>query len=219
MTQAGSNALVTRFVVVVIIVAGPTLCAQGPPPRIGPIALDLHGTVPRFPEDAALASSRGISLGELPGAGFGVQVAAHLYFFRWRAVTFGIGGEAVAARAKHIPPSGATGVRPVTERFRTLGSQLSLNFGSGNGWSYLSGGIGSSNWSIIPGDRTALLADEEALKTINYGGGARWFFRSHLAFSFDVRFYALNPGSPSEGFPQSPRTTFMAIGAGISLKP
>jgi hypothetical protein len=210
---------VKLLVVFLIIVAGAPLCAQGPPPRIGPIALDLHGTVPRFPQDDALASSRGVSLSELPGAGLGAQVAAHVYFVRWRAITFGIGGEAVAARAKHTPPSGATGVRPVTERFRTLGSQLSLNFGSGNGWSYLSGGIGRSTWSIVPGNRTPLLADEEALKTINYGGGARWFFRSHLAFSFDLRFYALNPGSPSAGFPQSPRTTFMAIGAGISLKP
>ena len=32
------------------------------------------------------------------------------------------------------------------------------------------------------------------LKTINYGGGARWFAKAHVAFSFDVRFYAINPG-------------------------
>ncbi len=193
--------------------------AQGPPPRIGPIALDLHGTVPRFPEDGALAASRGISLNELPGTGLGVRAALHLYFFRWRAITFGIGGEVVSARAKQTPDAAAAGVRAVTERFRTLGSQLSLNFGSGDGWSYLSGGIGRSNWSIIPGNGAPLVADDEVLKTINYGGGARWFVRRHVAFSFDVRFYALNPGTPSQGFPASPRTTFMSVGAGISVKP
>jgi hypothetical protein len=192
---------------------------QGPPPRIGPVVLDLHGTVPRFPEDEALASSRGISLAELPGTGLGAQAALHLYFFRWRAITFGIGGELAAGRAKQTPASGATRVRPVTGTFRTLGSQLSLNFGSGDGWSYLSGGIGRSNWSIIPASSSPLLADEEALKTVNYGGGARWFARRHVAFSFDVRFYALNPGTPSGGFPASPRITFMAVGAGISVKP
>ena len=40
-----------------------------------------------------------------------------------------------------------------------------------------------------------MAADEEPLKTINYGGGARWFTKTHLAFSFDVRFYAINPGT------------------------
>jgi hypothetical protein len=195
------------------------LLAQEPPPRIGPIVLDLHGTVPRFPENDALALSRGISVTELPGTGLGVQAGLHLYFFRWRAITFGIGGDAVVARAKQTPAATAARLQQVTEQFRTLGSQLSFNFGSGNGWSYISGGIGRSNWSVVPENRTPLVADDEALKTVNYGGGARWFIRSHLAFSFDVRFYALNPGSPSLGFPPSPRTTLLVVGAGVSVKP
>jgi hypothetical protein len=207
------------LIVLLAIVVAPSLCAQDPLPRIGPLVLDVHGTVPGFPADGALASSRGISLSELPGAGLGVQAGLHVYFFRWRAITFGIGGEAVAARAKQTPPAAATGVQAVTEQFRTLGSQLSLNFGSGHGWSYLSGGIGRSNWSIVPANRNPLVADDEILKTINYGGGARWFIRTHVAFSFDVRFYALNPGTPSLGFPPSPRTTFVAVGAGVSVKP
>jgi hypothetical protein len=215
-----SNCMRRVAVVSLVLITGVVPArAQGPPPRIGPVVLDLHGTVPRFPEDNGLAASRGISLAELPGTGLGVQAALHLYFFRWRAITLGIGGEAVAARAKQTPASGATGVRPVTEKFRTLGTQLSLNFGTGDGWSYLSGGIGRSNWSIIPGTRSPLVVDDEPLKTVNYGGGARWFFRRHVAFSFDVRFYALNPGTPSQGFPASPRITFMAVGAGISVKP
>jgi hypothetical protein len=206
---------------VLCFIAGPAaaaLHAQDPPPRIGPFVMDLHGSVPRFPNDGALASSRGITAPELPGTGLGVQAGVHLYFFRWRAITFGIGGEAMAARAKRTPPAGARNP-VVTERFRTLGSQLSFNFGTGQGWSYLSGGIGRSNWSVIPGSRAPLAADDEALKTINYGGGARWFTRTHLAFSFDVRFYALNPGPASPGFPSSPRTTFVAFAAGVSVKP
>jgi len=101
-----------------------------------------------------------------------------------------------------------------------------LNFGSGTGWSYLSGGIGRSNWAVYRDDVGSSDADGEVLKTLNYGGGARWFAKSHLAFSFDVRFYALNPGSgvvaPPDGraaWPGSPRTRFMTIGAGISVKP
>ena len=202
----------------VLVAMAARLSAQEPPPRIGPIVLDLHGTVPRFPDDGGLALSRGISITQLPGAGLGVQAGLHLYFLHWRAITFGFGGEAVVARAKQTPAA-ATKLRPVTEQFRSLGSQLSLNFGSGNGWSYLSGGIGRSNWSLVPESGAPLFTDEEPLKTINYGGGARWFIRRHVAFSFDVRFYALNPGTPSSGFPASPRTTLMAIAAGLSLKP
>jgi len=194
--------------------------AQDPPPRIGPIVLDLHATVPRFPSDSeGLAASRELPLAELPGTGLGGQLGLHLYFFKFRSVTFGIGGEAVVSRAKQTPLEGATGVHAVTETFRSLGSQLSLNFGSGTGWSYLSGGIGRSNWAVYRDDVGSSDADGEVLKTLNYGGGARWFAKSHLAFSFDVRFYALNPGSSFEGRVGSPRTRFMTIGAGISVKP
>jgi hypothetical protein len=200
-------------------IAAPSF-AQEPPPRIGPFVVDLHGTVPRFPDDdPGLAASRGLSVIELPGTGLGVQAAANLYFFRWRAVTFGVGGEIMLARASQKPAAAAKGLQAVTEQFRSLGSQLSLNFGTGKGWSYLSGGIGRSNWSIVPDNLSHLFVDDEVLKTINYGGGARWFIRSHVAFSFDVRFYALNPGTPSAGNPASPRTTFLSVGAGISVKP
>jgi hypothetical protein len=124
------------------------------------------------------------------------------------------------SRSSQTPPDNAPPeLVAVTEKFRSLGGQLSLNFGNGNGWSYLSGGIGRSNWSIIPEGEDPLEGDEEALKTINYGGGARWFAKSHLAFSFDVRFYAINPGVSSlPGKNGSPRTTMFVIGAGVSLK-
>jgi len=193
--------------------------AQDPPPPIPLFVVDVQGNVARFPQDPILAESRGISLTELPGAGLGGQLGVHLYFFKFKAITIGVGGQATVARAKQTPPVDQDQIKAVTEKFRSLGAQLSLNFGTGTGWSYLSGGIGRSNWSIIPDGRKALAGDEEVLKTINYGGGARWFAKSHLAFSFDVRLYAINPGVASlPGRNGSPRTTFMVIGAGVSLK-
>jgi hypothetical protein len=197
-----------------------TAFAQEPPPKIPLFAVDLHGTVPRFPEDAALVESRqGISsIAELPGAGLGLQVAAHVYFFRWRAVTFGLGGEFATAHASQTPPEGSTDLVATTERFQSLGTQLSFNFGNGNGWSYISGGIGQSTWLLEPVGTPPTPQDAERLKTINYGGGARWFARPHLAFSFDVRFYAINPGTPYLNLPGSPRTTLLIIGAGVSVK-
>ena len=71
---------------------------------------------------------------------------------------------------------------------------------------------------IVPDGSPPLPVDEERLKTINYGGGARWFAKRHLAFTFDVRFYAINPGTPAFGFPSSPRTTLLVIGAGASVR-
>ena len=51
--------------------------------------------------------------------------------------------------------------------------------------------------------RTTLTVDLEelpqengdAVRTLNYGGGARWFLNKHVAFTFDVRFYSIGVDS------------------------
>ena len=195
--------------------------AQEPPPKIGPFVVDLHASVPRFPSDPTLAASRDMLLAELPGRGLGLQIGATVYPLRWRAVTFGIGGELATGRARKsaVAAQGQNAaLRGSEEKFSSLAPQLSFNFGNGHGWSYISGGLGRSTWSLVPDDRAAFPSDSDNLKTINYGGGARWFMKSHLAFSFDVRLYAINPGAPYLTFPGSPRTTLMVIGAGVSVK-
>ena len=190
--------------------------AQEPPP-IPRFVVDLHGTIVTFPADPNLALSRGFDQSELPGRGFGGDVAVHAYPFKYRAVTFGIGGRVTTSRA-HRTQEQSSALRPVTERLTYLGPQLSFNFGTGAGWSYISGGIAASTWSVVPDGSIAQSLDEERLRTIDYGGGARWFARPHLAFSFDVRLYAINPSSPVAGLPSGPRTTLFVVGAGISLK-
>lgn len=208
-----------------VMVAGVMGCAapagaQGPPPRIGPFVVDLRATVPLFPNDVPqLADSRALQPAELPGQGFGGQVGVHVYLFRWKALTLGVGGEATVALASSAPPpdSGST-QRPVTERFISAAPQVSFNFGTGRGWSYLSGGVGRSVWSLHESGLLDSGADVEPLQTINYGGGARWFIKNHLAFSLDVRIYEVQPGTPVLPNPGSPRTRLMIVGAGISLK-
>jgi hypothetical protein len=193
--------------------------AQDPPPKIGPFVVDVHATVPRFPQDQQLAQSRGMTLAELPGSGLGLQIGAHFYPLRWRAITFGVGGEFATGRASQTPQPTQINLRPATERLTTIAPQLSFNFGTGNGWSYISGGLGRSTWAVVPEGQEGFAADLEVLKTIDYGGGARWFMKSHVGFSFDVRFYALNPGTPFfAGVLGSPRTTLVVIGAGVSVK-
>jgi hypothetical protein len=210
----------TCAILLMVCAAAPAAHAQEPPPRIPFVVVDLHGVFTNLPNTQELADSRGFNPAELPGHAFGADLGLHFYPLRWRAITFGIGGEVTVARAHRTPPAveGEAVLRPATERFVTAAPQLSFNFGSGTGWSYISGGIGRAVWQIIPDGAEPQSGDEERLETINYGGGARWFIRKHLAFSFDVRFYAINPGTPAFGMPGSPRTTLMVIGAGASIK-
>jgi len=205
-------------IVVILLAAASRAGAQDPPPKIPLFVFDIHGTVPRFPSTQPLADSRNMQLAELPGVGLGLQASVHLYPVRWRGITFGIGGEVTGSRSRSQPPATNANLRSAEEKFLSAAPQLSFNFGTGNGWSYLSGGIGLAQWSLIPAGQNPFTSDTDRLKTINYGGGARWFAKTHVAFSFDVRFYAINPGTPYLGYPGSPRTTLMIIGAGVSLK-
>ena len=191
--------------------------AQESPPPIPHFVVDLHGTIATFPSDPNLAFSRGLDQSELPGRGFGGDVAVHAYPFKYRAVTFGFGGRMTTSRA-HRTQEQASALRSVTERFTYLGPQLSFNFGTGTGWSYISGGIAASTWSVVPDGSIPQPPDEERLRTLDYGGGARWFAKPHLAFSFDVRLYAINPSSPTFALPGGPRTTLFVVGVGVSLK-
>jgi len=197
-----------------------TVCAQEPPPKIGPFVVDLRGTVPLIPSTPQLAGSRGLDEIDLPGIGLGGEAGVHVYVFKWKAITFGIGGDVIVARAHRTPQvaAGQTVGRAVTERFVSASPQISLNFGTGNGWSYLTGGIGQSVWHIVADGSELSAADEERLRTVNYGGGARWFIKKHLAFSLDVRIYQVDPGSPQPGVPGSPRSNIVAIAGGISIK-
>jgi hypothetical protein len=213
--------------VALVLLVCSTLCApasaQQSPSRIGPFVVDLRGTFPAFPSNTQLADSRGLAVTDLPGAGLGVDLGAHLYLVRWRAVTFGVGGELMIGRAHSTPPPAVPGQiatgHAVTEHFTTISPQISFNFGKSTGWSYLSAGIGQSIWSIVPDGAASQPADEERLKTLNYGGGARWFAKKHLAFTFDVRFYAISPGTPQFGFKGgSPHTSLLVIGAGVSVR-
>jgi hypothetical protein len=202
--------------------------AQEPPPPIPRFVIDLHANVPMFPNDSTqLAASHSLcdasgdctkALAELPGSGWGGQVGIHFYLLRWKAVTVGVGAEAIVARATTTPSDASLGLVAVEERLLSASPQLSLNFGTGHGWSYLSGGVGRSVWALHETGLQASAADVEPLQTVNYGGGARWFIKNHLAFSLDVRIYQVQPGTPVTPLPGSPRMQLLVVGAGISLK-
>lgn len=212
-----------RFALAIVLLLGATApaLAQDRPPRIPFFVVDLHGAFVSFPATPELVASRGLtSEAQLPGSSLGAEVALHLYPLRWRAITFGIGGRVMGARARQVPTASADQppLAPVTEQFLTGAPEISFNFGSGNGWSYISGGIGRSIWQVVPDGADRQSADEERLQTSNYGGGARWFMKKHVAFSFDVRVYGIKAGTPTPGFPAGPRASLLVISAGASIK-
>jgi hypothetical protein len=189
--------------------------AQDPPAPIGRLVADLSATFPRFSDDPALAASRGLSQAELPRRAIGGDLGAHVYPLRLGPVTLGLGAQATVLRSRAAADAP---LQSVTAHFTSLAPQLSLNFGTGDGWSYISGGVGVSRWSIVPDGGQPQAADEAWVRTVTYGGGARWFVKPHLAFHFDVRMHQIDPGPAQPPQPGSPRTNLLIMSAGVSVK-
>jgi hypothetical protein len=191
--------------------------AQAPPPTgvvdepIGRFAVDLQGSLANFPQDGASAESLGTIADNLPGRGLGARFAATFYPFRLGPVTIGLGGALALASGSN--EAELTGER-FTTTFLSVAPQLSLNFGRRSGWSYISAGISNTKLTIAregaDGGPTA--------PTIDYGGGARWFVREHLAFSFDVRIFNVAATDAEPDIAARARTRMLVISAGISVK-
>lgn len=194
---------------------------------IARFAADARVAFPNFPDDASIATPLGVTEENLPGRGLGVAFGAHFYPARMGRVTLGLGGQLLISRASNTLEPATEGGPPgptVKGYFTALSPEVSLNFGSAEGWSYVSGGIGWSGLTI-ENDARPVADDEGSLTTINYGGGARWFAKPHLAFSFDLRFYrygaqeAVGGTSPGTiGRPGYPKGRMLVLSAGISVK-
>ncbi len=185
---------------------------------IGRFVADLRGSFVRFGQPTGLARAHGFRPRVTPSVGIGVDAGLHVYPFRWRFATLGLGAGYHASfgdRSAHpddVDPDGPT----LRKTFRAVSPQLSLNFGGRDGWSYLSGGIGASRLALFP--RTGEPPAEQFARTLNYGGGARWFVNRHVAFSLDLRFHTVSPIESTGTGPGSPRVTLMVLSVGASFK-
>ncbi len=195
------------------------------PVRLGPYVIDVRGALPRFGQNAFLAAQRGLETLQLPASGLGLDVGAHVYPLRWRAITFGVGVRAIFSRGERAPTlaeieefGGTTAedaLAPIQARFTSISPQLSLNFGGTTGWSYLSGGLGPTMYNVDP---VGVERDDYRFSAFNYGGGGRWFAKDHLAFSLDLRFYAISPQEETDDFRGLPRMALMVFSLGVSFK-
>ena len=189
---------------------------------IAPFVFDARIPMPRFKQDATIATGLGVDGVDLPVRGIGLLGGAHVYPLRRRSFALGIGAEMLRARAsktKKAAGSVANAVDgpTVKARWSHFSPQLSLNFGSREGYSYLTMGIGNSKLTTELEDDPQ--ADpESSVRTLNYGGGARWFIKKHLAFNLDLRFYSINAEAATAGRTANPKMRLLVFGAGVSIR-
>ena len=214
-----SNANVVA-VLLVILGAGAATEALAQPVRtpIPPFTVDVRGALARFKQDAAVGQALNVPAEALPTRGLGLSAGVHVYLLRMRRLTIGVGGEYLKAGDSRTaqPTQGAPAPPTVDTRLTAVAPQLSLNFGRGEGWSYLSAGLGTAR--LVSERADAPSGETARTRLLNYGGGARWFNTPHLAFTFDVRFYAISPRETTLSAAGQPRAKFMVLSAGVSFK-
>jgi len=200
--------------------------AQGVPQPPGPYVLDLRIVTSGVPQAAAFLPPVAADA-PVPTRGTGFEAGAHVYAGRLGPARLGFGVSLMKVRAKAMPivpettappppttpPTPATTGPPGIEiDLRSLTPQISFNFGTREGWSYLSIGGGLSEVVGKTVNFIDVRRESGRVTILNAGGGARWFVTSHIAVGFDIRVHRL---SRSETLPRS--TLFSAAG-GISLR-
>jgi hypothetical protein len=187
--------------------------------RIGRFAVDVHGVTGSYGPTAQQAASLGYADSDLPGRGFGWDVGGQVYFLKVGTTTFGAGGNLVRTSGNSNPKDadGASTGNKASTQFRSFATQVTANFGRRRGWSYLSAGYGVSTFGVWNSSEPAP-TNLPHRNTINFGFGARWFQKEHVAFSFDLRFYKLAAQAATETAPSDAKQTRVVIGAGVSFR-
>ena len=188
------------LVVLVLVLVPAAAAAQGQDPVAGYV-LDLRGATSNLPTETAFFP--GIPLETIvPARGFGLDVGAHVYVLR-------LGPSRVGLGANYLRVRGTT--MGIVANTSTVAPQVSFNFGTANGWSYLSAGLGRA-WVTTRFDdeeSDAVTAESESLNATNYGGGARWFLTRRLAVGFDARFHRISA---------PPKASLFSVSVGFSVR-
>jgi len=209
--RGGKQRAAALIVAAAVMTAAPA--AGQTPARPGPWVVDIRGATSAVPTDTTFYPTLTSTI--VPSRGFGADVGGHVYLFNLGRARVGLGASVMAVRATATAATEADSAEPgqrVTLTLRAIAPQVSFNFGSRDGWSYLSAGLGlgSVNSSAEP----ASPAERQSgrLRTVNYGGGARWFMTPRLAFGVDLRAYQFAAGDGT------PRVSVFAAGAGLSIR-
>jgi hypothetical protein len=199
-----------------VVVCGAPAMAQTDPPTTTPlvvswprVVVDVRGATGGIPSEAAFYPPLpGDTL--VPARGFGFDAGAHVYGSTIGPARLGYGANVLVVRATQTVTSAVA---------RLVAPQVSFNFGGPRGWSYVSGGVGVATISgrlAGPAGLIDLEQDSGALMAFNVGAGARWFFLSRMAFTFDLRFHRY--GSGGEGDVRTPPGTVGSASVGVSFR-
>ena len=206
--------LITRLVLLGCVLGAGSTRAQsvvpGPP---GPYVLDLRAATIGVPQAFGFYPDVPADI-LVPSRGFGVEAGGHVYFRTIGPARLGVG-------ATYVHVRGTTG-HEVSITLRTVTPQVSLNFGTSRGWSYLSGGLGLAQvrgrYAPEALDGEARVRSSGAFASVNAGGGARWFIRPRLAITFDLRMHRLGARSGNDGAPPTPASFHGSAAAGLSFR-
>jgi len=225
-------------VAVATLLLSTSAAAQSSPSTPGPYVIDIRAPMSGLPSTSAfhpvLPSNTLV-----PKRGFGLGIGGHIYLASLGVSRVGVGVEVMRVRGTAVTPatpstpatstgtsssSGAslstTGQIDVAMTLTAVTPQLSFNFGTREGWSYLSGGYGVTQIRTeATGERqgpltgqTTLVRDDGRSAAINYGGGARWFIRARVAVGFDLRFQRIAAVGTRPG------ATLVVASVGLSVR-
>lgn len=219
-----------RSITLAVIVSGVLAAASSGHAQqkepIGPFVADVRlvssglpstpGWIPAVPLDTVA-----------PTRGWGFELGAHVNVLRARSIALGVGASWLVARAAASPPDpeGTTStplaIPDVSTRLTSFAPQLSLNFGHALGWSYLSAGLGRArvvSEASLAGGAAFVPRESDWVKTLNYGGGARWFLTDRVGVGFDVRWHKTGLIPATATHPGAGRASMLAAGAGLVVK-
>jgi len=195
----------------------------------GPYVIDVRGAMSGLPGGTSFPASAPNTV--VPSRGFGIGAGAHVYLRRLGPSRIGIGVDGSRVRgtadtlaiasssssSSSASSSATVSTTPVARaamNLTTVAGQISFNFGSHDGWSYLSAGYGTtrirsqvSSEVLGPIEHSVTVVTHTS-PTINYGGGARWFIRERMAVGFDVRFHRMS----------NPSKQVVGLSVGMSLR-
>jgi outer membrane protein with beta-barrel domain len=192
----------------------------------GPYVIDLRAAMTGAPGSGSFYPPITTAI-SVPQRAFGVGAGAHVYAFKIGVARLGFGVDLLRTRGTATTEVAATAAQSTTVvsstgTFRaamtvtTIAPQLSFNFGSHEGWSYLSGGYGISTTHAevnVPASFEGQTGSRNRhTSTVNVGGGARWFLRERMAVGFDVRFHRLLATHAV------PSTQMVGLSVGLSLR-
>jgi hypothetical protein len=191
------------YVTAALLTATPA-AAQGPPEPPGPYVVDVRIATSGVPQDAALLVPAPTVI--VASRGTGVEAGVHVYAGRLGASHLGFGVTVI-----HVAGT-ETGTPGSEVTLRSYSPQLSFNFGTADGWSYLSTGVGVSELRIDTIGDAGFRGETGRVLTVNAGAGARWFLSRHVGVGFDLRLHRLSASDTMSSSLQ------FALSAGVSLR-